>query len=281
MFAELLNVSDAMNKAVHWWNYVVGKDWNSPGGYFQYHPDSATYECDASFFLEIISELKHYYPALRNWDYVLTDIGNRFLSNEWNSKQWSDYVIVHASGALSNAQLRLENTLGTWQMLMGVYLQLNSANQNNIADMLSGNDNTQPAWSLLCSSAPGLHKISSGLFHMHSDSSDDDYNATAYAEILLFMMGIVPRTTTVAFPLEELCYQYTWDIDPVSFSLNSTARQISIPVVSQGTITFQYGIAPITYTFSQRGAYQVYFSPSWNLITNVTRIGSLSSNVPS
>ena len=297
LFAELLNVSDAMNKAVYWWNYLVSTHWTPDPGYFGYAAPGGLYECEAGFFMKIISMLEYYYPSLGNWTYVLEDIDNRFLSQEWNSPQWVDatthlttYAVVHADPG--NPQRRLESTLGAWQALQGVYLQLNSVYQGDVTDMLSGNENLQPAWALLLSQynpsaqqyGAGLYDAATGMFGESRLANSgcgafvDDANATAQAEILLFMLGIVPGTTTVAFPLEELNDEYIQDINPEMFQFNLANQTITIPVNSAGTMTFQYGESPITCSFNQTGVWQVTFTDSWNMIANVTYVSGLPTN---
>jgi hypothetical protein len=297
LFYALLNVSDAMNKAVYWWNYLVNTHWTPNPGYFGYTGPGSLYECAAGFFLKIISMLKYYYPSLGNWTYVPEDIDNRFLSEEWNSPQWVDattglttYAVVHADPG--NTQRRLESTLGAWQALQGVYMQLNSACQSSMTDMLSGNQNLQPAWALLLSQynpsaqqyGAGLYDAATGMFSEGQPANSgygtfaDDYTATAQAEILLFMMGIVPGTTTVAFPLEELNYEYIQDINPEMFQFNLANQTITIPVDEAGTMTFQYGESPVTCSFNQSGLWQVTFTDSWNMIANVTYLSNLPTN---
>jgi hypothetical protein len=294
IFYSLLNVSDALNKAAYWWSYTNQIHWNELQQHYGY-TGTTGYECEASFFLKIISILDYYSSDLGNWSRVLTDIDNRFLSSEWNSPQWGgSYVVIHENPG--NSQRRLQNTLGTWQALLGVYLQLNSTYQSDIEDMLSGNTNTQPAWALLLvpdsttfpaytgSTGAGLFNATDDLFDMNSADGGYgvvplNYNATALGVELMVMLGIVPGTTTMAFPLEELNYEYVQDIDPALLQLNSTLREVCIPVVQNGTITFQYGTSPITYSFDRAGVYTVSFSPSWNTITNVTLKSSLPGNL--
>lgn len=284
IFAELLNVSDAMNDALHWWNYDDNTHWDNNYQYYTYTPHGGYpgYECEAGFFLKIVSILKYYSPLLQNWSHVLSDIGNRFLSSEWNSAQWlsssatSVHVVVHKYAG--NSQRRLQNTLGAWQALLGVYLSLNNTYENNLIDMLCGNNNTEPAWALLLRPEGNLYDSLTNMFRWESPGSWD-YGATAYAEILLFMMGIVPGTTTIAFPLEELNYEYIQDIDCRMLELNLTTRTIALPVTSAGNITFQYGVSPVPCSLSQPGVYQITFSNSWNVITNVKYESALPNNI--
>lgn len=281
IFAELLNVSGALNDALHWWSYDDSMHWSSTGQFYKYTPYSSIYECEAPFFLKIISILKYYYPSLTNWNRVLTDIGNRFLSSEWNSPQWGGAnVVIHANPG--NPQRRLANTLGAWQSLLGTKMQLNSVYQSNVKDMLCGSNATEPAWALLIGSQAqqgrgGLFDYPNDLF-VWGTSQPNDNNATAYGEILLFLMGIVPENTTIAFPLEELKYEYIQDIDPQMFQFDLRTQTTTIPVDGAGNMTFQYGTSPVTYVFNQSGIWQITFSNSWNMITNVTYVSALPTN---
>ena len=292
MFYSLLNVTDALNKVSHWWMYLCDTHYSTNwGGYFKYVPTPDTsvpeFECEASFFLIITSIMKYYIPNIANYSLVLNDIGNRFLSAEWMSYQWqyygngySNYVVVHEDQG--NPDTRLENTLGAWQALLGCVLQMNSTYQNDMKDMLQGNttSNNQPAWALLMSSSAGLWNTTSKLFHIGNGATDSSY-ATAEGEITMFEMGIIPGTSTVAFPLEELNYEYTDNIDPVlmRFNLNGTAHQITVPVVQAGTITFDYGQSPITYNFNSGGVYVINFTSSWNMISSITYQSALPSSL--
>jgi hypothetical protein len=143
-----------MNKALYWWNYLINTHWVPTAGYFGYTPTVQIYETEAPYFLTIISELKYYCPTFGNWTYVLQDIGNRFLGQEWNSKQWLDcinnvttYAEVHAWGPSpwGNDERRLCETVSAWQALLGIYLQMNSTYEADIIDMIQGNQNIQPA----------------------------------------------------------------------------------------------------------------------------------------
>jgi len=287
-FAVFLNVSGALTEAQNWWNYVNTHHWSGAYQNYKYAPGSEdpSFECESPFFFNIASILRYYCPDLGNYTRVLTDIGTRFLSNEWCSYQWNGsatdeaYVAVHMYAALS--QRRLENTVGAWQALLGAYLKLNSTYQNNIKDMLYGNDNTAPAWELLLQPATALFNSSDNMFGWSSCGTSllaDDNNATAWAEILMFMMGIVPQTTTIVFPLEELAYEYLCNIDPTIFSLNFALRKVTVPVAAAGSLTFQYGVSPLTISFNQSGVWQITFTNSWNMISNVTFQSALPNNI--
>jgi hypothetical protein len=298
IFAEMLNVSSAMTEALHWWSYT-NQLWT--GDHYAYRSDFPGYECEAPYFLKIISELKYFYPTLGNWSRVLTDIENRFLGSEWNSKQWTDslhnatcYAVIHywdTNPEACNPQHRLDETVAAWQAMLGVFMQLSSANQNKMIDMLYGNKSTEPAWALLLTpdlksngqgTGAGLFNSTANLFSWSSADNGhrfaNDNDATAYGEILLFLMGIVPENTTIAFPLEELAYEYIRDIDPQMFQFDLRTRTTTISMDGAGNMTFQYGVSPVTYVFSHGGIWQITFSNSWNVITNVTYMSALPTN---
>jgi hypothetical protein len=286
IFAKLLNVSGAIDDALHWWSYDDSHHWSNAYQYYRYTSsspnDNYEYECEEPFFLKIIGTLKYYYPSLGNWSHVLTDIENRYLSSEWNSPQWLDgttgtttYVAVHEYKW--NNQRRLRNTFGAWQALLGVYLGLNSTYQSNIEDMLRGNDALEPAWALLLRPEAGLYNNETKKFGWYSTNGDN--NSTAEAETLMFLLGIVPGSTTTAFPLEELNYEYVQGIGCQMFQLNLTSRTVTLPVADGGDVTFQYGVSPVTCFFNQSGVWQVTFSDSWNMITSVTYTSGLPVNL--
>ena len=302
IFYSLLNISAALTQAEYYWSYLNANHWNpddtqSKDRTLEYYRYSNIFdaisayelECEAGFFLKIISILKYYSPNLGNYSRVLSDIGLRFLASEWNSYQWmlsngtsgTAYAVTHLY--TGNPETRLTNTLGAWQALLGAYLQFNSTYQSNMKDMLAGNvtSNIQPAWSLLMGSTANLWVSETKLFKSTSNDNAGYANPTAKGEITLFQLGIIPGTSTVAFPLEELGYEYTFDIDPymMAFALNSTMRTVTVPVVQAGTITFQYGESPITQTFNLTGVYIISFSSSWNMILSVTYQSALPSYV--
>lgn len=300
IFYSLLNVTSALAVASKCWVYIlagyysggalISPHWDTTYNYFEYLPGEGYpgYECESSFFLKISSILRFYNQTMTNYTDVMQDIGNRFVSNEWTSAMWdidvtaspivTTYTVVHADNA--NPQTRLVNTLGAWQALNGVYSQLNSTYQTNLKDMLLGNTVTFPAWATLLTS--NLFNPANNQFRQLSTQSfNSDWNATAIGETTLFMMGIEPGTTTTAFPLEELNYEYIYDMDPVSlaFNINSTTQTVTVPIAVAGTLNFLYGVSPSTYNFTQTGTYSVTFSKSWNVIISVTRTGDLPTNI--
>jgi hypothetical protein len=97
----------------------------------------------------------------------------------------------------------------------------------------------------------------------------------------MLMLRIVSGTSTVAFPLEELGYEYAYDIDPIlmAFDLNQTERQFTVPIVKSGTVTVQFGKSSITYSFTSAKVYLINFTKSWNMISNMTYQSALPSNV--
>ncbi len=290
IFYSLLNVSDALDQALFWWNYTSSMHWNSAEHYFTYWPNggSASYECEAAFFSKIARELEYSVPDWTGLNNVLKDIQNRFLVNGWGSPQWLDSsgdgsrttnVVVHEYAG--NSQRRLQNTFGAWELLLGIYPRLDAQCQDEIGAMLRGDDGTLPAWSLLLNPFAGLYDNQTQLFGWMLNPSAKvavDYSATSYAEILLFLMGIVPGKATVALPVEELNYEYIQDLNCQTFHLNANERTITVPISNSGNITFQYGTSPVTLNLNLSGAYEISFSNSWNLITDVHYKSKLDEN---
>jgi hypothetical protein len=209
---------------------------------------------------------------------LLEDLENRFLQEQWLSPQWTptlggptSYVVVHmASG---NSQLRLENTVMAWAAIFGSYGELNSTYQSDVQNMLAG---TTPAWyELLQSPLCGSYFPD---FLQHSDDSAPGNDATATGADLLFMLGIVPETASLAIPIEENSYQYIYNIlDPGLYNINTVTHTVTVSLASPGTLNFQFN-STVTGAFDQAGVYSVQFSSNWNAIVSITFAAPLPTN---
>ena len=287
-FEEILNITGGLNMAKYWWDgndwAVVQCLWNTNPDHFNYNTPpyfGHQFEVEGASFVKIMSTLKYYDSGMTNWTKVTTDVATRFLDNSWQSYQWLDwryndtkFFTVHAWSG--NEQVRTKNTIITWFTLLGIYPKLNSTYQQKIREMLYGNQTVMPYW-ILTTFREG-HVWSNGKYAWGSDVSSDA-NASAYMMVNLFMTGIVPGTTSIAFPLEEMDYEHFRDIDPDMFQFNLTTRTIRIAVYGNGTLTFQYGTSPVTYNFTGgQGIYEIKFTPSWNLITSAVRISDIPSS---
>mgnify|MGYP002395567388 CR=1 FL=1 len=276
-----LGITDAFNDALYWWNWINDNFWYQ-NTHYKYSLSWADYECEAGFFAKIIANLKYYRTDLENWSRVLADLQNRFLIDKWDSKQWfsgsegkTTYVVVHHYP--SNPQRRLQNTIGAWTALDAVYWELNNASQNTMQDLLRGYGGLDPAWKLLMNPVASLYNNDTRKFRWESTSSLSE-EATAYALTLMFLMGIVPKTAVLAFPLEEYTYEYIYDVDPELYSINLDNNSIRVSVVKDGELEFNYGASPVSCTFSSSGVYEIAFSNDWNSIVNISKLQDLPNN---
>jgi len=79
MFSELLGVSQAMDRALYWWNWTNTRLWT--GSYYNYKADNTGLECEAGFFLKILSALKYYESNLVYWDREATALKMKTLGD--------------------------------------------------------------------------------------------------------------------------------------------------------------------------------------------------------
>ncbi len=97
-------------------------------------------------------------------------------------------------------------------------------------------------------------------------------DATICGAALLFLDGIVPITGTLNIPMREENYNdYRTQFLSSQFRFDYAGHQITIPV-NAGKLTFIYGTAPVSYTFSTNGVYTIQFSNDWNTITTVNGV---------
>ena len=274
-------VADALIEAENLWTFENTKYWN--GAYYGYTNEGGLYECEAGGFDQIIWQLSYFEPSLPNTQNLLTDINNRYLSSLWNSPQWGDYVIQHAN---SNPQRRLENTQIDWQSIIAAYPYLSSTNQIEVQELLNGsaygitngNGVNLPAWSLLANQAAGLYDPSTGLYQYHSDSSPCTA-ATALAANLLMDLGIIQTSARLAVPLEELHYEYGYNIiDKDLYAMSFTPNSVLVPIIGTGSLTFLYGSTPVNCNFDRVGVWNVTFSSDWNTLTSTNFIENLPTN---
>jgi hypothetical protein len=276
-----LGIAEALNDALYWWNWINNNLWYQ-NTHYKYALNWADYECEAGFFAKIAANLKYYDNDLGNWSRVLFDLQNRFLIDGWNSKQWfsgsenkTTYVVVHHYP--SNPQRRLQNTIGAWTTLLALYTTLENESRLTMQEMLQGYADLAPAWKLLESPEANLYDSVSGKFRWLSSVAVSD-DATAYALTLMLFLGIVPKTTTIAFPLEEYSYEYIFDIDPELYNLNLSAATLRVSVINGGQLEFIYGTVPVLCEFPSSGTYEITFSSDWNNILNITKLQDLPSN---
>ncbi len=271
-----MGITEALNDSLATWLWTNNNLWS--GTNYNYALNWAGYECAAGDFLQIALKLLNDDSSLPYTQNLLTDIENRFLQEQWDSPQWtpalggsSSYVVVHmASG---NPELRLENTVMAWAAIIGSYGQLNSTYQTDVQSMLTG---TTSAWSELLQSP--LCGSNFPYFLEHSDDSEPTNDSTATGADLLFMLGIVPQTATLAVPLEENSYEDIYSIlDPQLFNINLTTNVVTLSLATAGTLSFQFN-QTVTGSFNTPGVYSMQFSPDWNTLLSIVFVSALPAN---
>ena len=275
-----MGIANALDDALQWWNWINNNLWYQ-GTHYEYALNRPDYECEAGFFAKTIANLKYYVSDLGNWSRVLTDLQNRFLADGWNSPQWlgrsgTAYVVVHDYP--TNAETRLINTIGAWTSLLGLYGALDSSSENTVQNLLEGQSGLDPAWKLLMNATADLYDNTTGKFKWASDSLFTSDEATAYALTLMFFMGIVPKTATLAFPLEDYTNDDMYDIDPELFNINLENASIRVSVVTGGQLEFIYGTSPVLCDFPSSGVYELAFSSDWNSLLSVSKIENLPND---
>lgn len=279
-----LNVTSALDDAIEVWTWVNNHHWNETWQYFRYAPDSVDpmFECEATFFLKIIAMLKYYSPNAGNISRLNIDLYNRFLKLNWMSYQWccgwdvsawvptnTKFALVHAYDG--NTESRLQNDLGAWFTLFGIYPFLNTTGKSNMRTMLD------VAWQVLYNSRAGLFNTSTQLFKTSSNPGTATSQGTIQADVRQFLLGMTSMTATLAFPLEEYCYEYGYDLDPDLFCLNLTNRTVKLSILSPGIVRFIYGGIPVNSTFGSTGVYTVTFNSTWTGISSSGRDSDLPS----
>jgi len=288
------NVSNGLSDAQTEWAWINNHLWiNSVPQHYTYaytwiHEYSLDlWECEAGGFLEIIDWLKYHNSSLLYTDRLVTDFQNRFLSNGWQSPQWTinasvpNYSVIHAycqnNNNSCNSQTRLENTVMAWAPILGLFDLYSTSARQNVTNLLQGYNGFSPAWYLLLNPACNLYDPTTSQFRMRSDEGTSNV-ATALAVALVFHDGIVPISTTLAVPIEEMHYEYIYnmlDHDLVSTNLNE--RTVTLGIACPGTMAFIYN-KTVHYDFAQTGMYDVTFNSNWSSITNCIRIGDLPTN---
>jgi len=260
--------------------YINNHHWKSD--HFGYTPNNG-YECESGGFLEIISWLRSFDFSIGNGTRLVTDTVNRYLANRWGSPQWTYlstkyYAVIHHH--TSNSQRRLKNTIMAWSVIQGIYDLYNSTEKQWMKDLLEGYSTFDPAWKLLMSNS-GLYDSTTNMFRIVSNQ-DPSNSATALGVTLMFFIGIVPVNATLAVPIEELHYEYTYNMfDPELYQFNYTACKVRISiknVTDGGYVKFIFGNQSCGYTFTSTGVYELTFSYDFNQITQVTKISDLPEN---
>jgi hypothetical protein len=293
-FPGLINATDALTEAVMSWNWYNNNGWiqNGISSHYMYHTDGndpygPSWECESGSFFQIALELEYYYGnALPNVGRIVLDMYDRYIVRGWSSPAWAPGggAIVHAAsyqGSGANPETRAP--LVALSSLLGGWIALNSTQQAMLSAMICGTGGSQPAWELLYTNTNlNLYNPTTGLFQTVSEgnwATAQYVAAVAYAPTLLFMEGLVPRTATLAVPIQDNIYEDTNALtDGQLFNIDITTCTITVSILTPGTITFIYGSTPVNDTFTAQGTYQVTFDPTWNTITSTTYLSGLPSN---
>ena len=262
--AQLGDLSKA--ETIFQWDY--SSHWN--GQYWGYAGTSGI-ECEAGPFAMIAARLyRESGNTLPNFNTVVQDLSYKFTANGWNSPLWAgSYVCTH----YCDDRLRLQNTLAAWAALQIYYPLMSSSNQVNMIGMLTGGNK---AWNMLLSSA--LYAAPK-FREMTNDASVPATPMDTWSTMglkCLFLMGIIPNTASLAIPLLESAYEDVETMFPAThFRFDYANHRIRIPVTA-GTMSFQFGTATPSASFSSAGIYEVQFSSDWNTISSVNLVGSLN-----
>lgn len=277
-----LGVGEALSEAVRWWGWINENLWYE-NTHYKYGLGWTNYECEAGFFARTIANLKFYQNELENWSRITADLKNRFLIDKWNSKQWVDgtsnlstYVVVHHYP--SNSERRLAGTISAWTALHTIYDELEDASRTAMQELLIGYDGISPCWKMLLDLRAELYDDNTKRFRATSLQQTSD-GATASGLTLMFLLGIVPKTAKLAFPLEEYTYEDIGDVDPELYGMNIQCHKIRVAVAKSGELDFIYGSIMVAYSFPSTGVYELVFSSDWNSIINVSRIQNLPKNL--
>jgi hypothetical protein len=279
-----LGIAEALTKAEEVWDYINVLHWKETEEYFMYRPDQPYYECEASFFLKIIALLRYADFNIGNSSRLFLDTYNRFLAHEWLSHQWieddtrqtSTYAVIHANP--TNYQRRLQNSLGAWTTLLGVYQLLNSTAQANLKDMCD------TVWYRLYDSKSLLYNSTTDMFKWYGsayepENSLSSSSATIGAMVLHLLSGISPYNTTTPFPLEEYHYEYIYDTNPNLLRIDATNNMLNVSVQSAGALKFTFGGSEVLYNFPSSGVYNITWNVAWTQILSADKLSELPSGL--
>lgn len=278
-----LGVTSALAYAEDVWTYINIRHWSLDYHGFRYTPNANYWECEGSYFLRIIAELRYADFNIANSSRLFEDIFNRFLCDKWLSPQWQEddnspesiYVVIHATpmgGGYENMERRLPNTFGAWTTLLSAYLLLNETGQENMKEMLI------EAWYRLYNPRASLYVGSSSLFRL-ADAGSGTSADTIRALTLQLITGIAPVNTSQAFPLEEMSYEYDFDVDPDLLGINVQDNTLKVSILGTGALKFIFGGNELVYNFPDDGIYNVTFTSDWTAISSMTRLGNIPSNL--
>ena len=265
----LNGIPDATTYADDTWEHTQTHWSGEIYGYL--HKDSGV-ECEMGNFAQIITQYKNTQGHIPYFDRVISDLENKLLTNQYNSKGWGSVgVIKHAE---NNNQARLYETLGNLVALQMLYPQFTKGNQTNFQNMLT------QGWR-------GL--VNSSLFSNNQFSFMDEHagvagkyqdEASLLGAMTLFLHGTIPQTGSLAITAsEERYHDYRTCFQTSQWQFNYAAHSIRIPL-TKGDLTFIFGSQPVTQNFPENAVYNIQFSDDWNTITSISTVDNLTPPAP-
>ncbi len=246
-------VQGAMAYADKIWNHLNSDGWWT-GQWYWYRPSLQEFECEMGGFAMVISDyLGYVHPN------VISDLESKLLAHGWDSPCWqnngSRYVINHANfpnGAVVTAEMRPGETLAVWRALQSVYPSMPVEDQETITNMLSGS-----AW---------YNAITSGAY-------DNGTARRVTGAAVMFLMGIIPETGSLNLGYREEGYVTNTEIiKSNNLAFDYDGRRIRISLFA-GSLGFNFGTTPVSYSFNETGIYDVYFSSDWNTVKEANYLG--------
>ena len=255
-------ISDSLDYAVNEWVWLNSSLWKSD--HFTYANAWLGWEFSAMDILPNVMRLHLNGRSLNYPERVAVDLQARYLRSSWQSPQWSTIGPVAMHHNPSNAERRLDGTLGAWIMNHTFYSLFDLDNQARMRDMLEGNGVTQ-AWKGLVAS--DLRQDGKDSYKLTSKLQASD-QATAESTLALLLLGISPQSGNgLAIPLVSGFHSDYNALNSYHFRFDYDGRSIKIPVWSGTQLKFMYGDTPVTRYFEGTGIYEISFSSDWNKIT--------------
>jgi hypothetical protein len=197
---------------------------------------------------------------------IVSDLNQKLLISGYSSPLWNSYSLDHVPG---RGERRLENAASAWAAMHAYYPLMTPVMQSTLQGMGS------VGWRGLLDESGNFHP-SNNMFSYHATSAAN-MGSTGIGLMVLFMNGIVPKTGSLAVPLNDEYYEDAAGWSPATmFRFDYANRQIRIPV-NAGTLNFIFGSGTASYTFPSTGVYQVQFSSDWNTVQSASRMGPLDS----
>ena len=247
------------------------------GTYFNYCSSMPGWEVSGASFATIIGQMRALNGyQLNNWDRILIDLKNRYITSEWSSPQFCDgatkyYCTVHHQTV--NSQRRLHNNLITWYTLHAFWTTLDEVSRSHLRSMLDG---TTKGWEYIMSSS-SLYDSPSKRWKTTSNDSVSD-SGTLIGIWNLLLMGIVPQTGKGLFlPVYDHTYEGVESFNKY-WMFDYQNRILKLPVKT-GTIRFLFGSAPVNVEFSSDGIYEVTFASDWNSVSSSVYIEALDESL--